>query len=150
NAKAATPSKESLEVVFHRDYSLDDGRYNNNGWLQELPDPITKIVWDNGVLISRKTAQELGVENDEIVEVKMGDRTVKCPIWVQPEFADYPLGLALGYGRALTGRVGTGVGFNAYALRPAANEGFAVGATIKKTGETHKLVCTQDHWSLEG
>src|SRR5262249_18708989 len=58
DAKPIEPGKEKLEVVFHRDYSLDDGRYNNNGWLQEMPDPVTKIVWDNVVLISRKTAAE--------------------------------------------------------------------------------------------
>jgi MoCo/4Fe-4S cofactor protein with predicted Tat translocation signal len=144
------PGKDKLEVVFHRDYSLDDGRYNNNGWLQELPDPVTKMVWDNGILISRKTASELGVKNHEIVEVKLGDRTVQGPIWVQPGFADYTLGMALGYGRSATGRVGTGVGFNAYALRSNSGEGFGVGATIRATSESHKLVCTQDHWSLEG
>jgi len=149
-SKGNAPSKDNLEVVFHRDYSLDDGRYNNNGWLQELPDPITKMVWDNAVLISRKTAADLGVQNHEIVEVKLGDRTVQGPIWVQPGFADYTLGLAVGYGRSVTGRVGTGVGFNAYGLRSISNEGFAVGATIRATGQSHKLVCTQDHWSLEG
>jgi len=59
DAKGPCPGlQDKLEVVFHRDYSLDDGRYNNNGWLQELPDPVTKLVWDNAVLISRKTAKE--------------------------------------------------------------------------------------------
>jgi molybdopterin-containing oxidoreductase family iron-sulfur binding subunit len=149
-ADGNAPSKDKLEVVFHRDYSLDDGRYNNNGWLQELPDPVTKIVWDNGILISRKTASELGVKNHEIVEVKLGDHTVQGPIWVQPGFADYTLGMALGYGRPGTGRVGTGVGFDPYLIRPRSGDGFAVGATIRPTGESHKLVCTQDHWSLEG
>jgi molybdopterin-containing oxidoreductase family iron-sulfur binding subunit len=149
-SKRATPGKDNLEVVFHRDYSLDDGRYSNNGWLQELPDPITKIVWDNAVLISRKTAAELGVKNHDIVEVKLADRTVQGPIWVQPGFADYTLGLAVGYGRSTTGRVEKGVGFNAYGLRSNSTEGFAVGATIRATGQSHKLVCTQDHWSLEG
>ncbi len=150
-AKGGVPSKDNLEVVFHRDYSLDDGRYNNNGWLQELPDPITKMVWDNGVLISRKTAAELGVQNHEIVEVKLAGNVIQGPIWVQPGFADYTLGLALGYGRESTGRVGHGVGFNAFALRPSLALGnIAVGATIRATGQSHKLVCTQDHWSLEG
>src|ERR1051326_6131372 len=149
-AKGVTPSRDNLEVVFHRDYSLDDGRYNNNGWLQEMPDPITKIVWDNGILISRKTASELNVKNHQIVDVKLGNRTIQGPIWVQPGFADYTLGLALGYGRELTGRVGKGVGYNAYPLRANLSEGFAVGATIHPTGQSHKLVCTQDHWSLEG
>jgi len=140
----------SLEVVFFRDYSVDDGRYNNNGWLQELPDPITKMVWDNAVLISRKTAKELGVQNSDVVEIKIGNRSVRGPIWVQPGLADGSLGLALGYGREKTGRVGRGTGFNVYPLRTSEAENFAVGATLTKTGETYTLACTQDHWSLEG
>ncbi len=131
--KANTPSKENLEVIFHRDYSVDDGCYANNGWLQELPDPITKISWDNAVLMSRKTARELGLKNEDVIEVKLGNRTVSGPVWIQPGMADYSLGLALGYGREKAGRVGTGVGFNAYALRSSETEHIAVGATVRKT-----------------
>ncbi|MBC8105211.1 MAG: hydrogenase, partial [Anaerolineae bacterium] len=148
--KTSAPSKDSLEVVFHRDYSVDDGRYNNNGWLQELPDPITKVVWDNPILISRKTASELGVKNSDVVEVKLGGRTVKGPIWIQPGMADYTLALALGYGRELSGRVGYQVGFNFYPLRTAAGGDIVIGATISKTSETYPISCTQDHWSMEG
>lgn len=148
--KLAAPSKEQLEVVFARDYSVDDGRYNNNGWLQEMPDPITKVVWDNVVLISRKTAAELGVKNSDVVELSLGGQTVRGPIWVQPGQADYSLGLALGYGRERTGRVGTKTGFNAYRLRSAAAPNFAVGATLRKAGVTYPISCTQSHWSLEG
>ncbi len=150
DAKASLPARDKLEVVFHRDYSVDDGRYNNNGWLQEMPDPITKMTWDNAVLVSRKTAVELGVENNDVVEIKLGNRSVRGPIWVQPGFADYSLGLALGYGREGTGRVGRGTGFNAYLLRASDAENFAVGATLHKTGEKYPLSCTQDHWSMEG
>jgi molybdopterin-containing oxidoreductase family iron-sulfur binding subunit len=148
--KAATPSREQLEAVFHRDYSLDDGRYNNNGWLQELSDPVTKLVWDNVVMVSRKTAQELGVKNSDLVEVKLGGRSVRGPIWVQPGQADYTLGLALGYGREKTGRVGHKVGFNVYPLRTSGGLHFASGATLSATGQTYPLSCTQDHWSMEG
>ncbi len=148
--KISTPSKDKLEVIFHRDYSVDDGRYNNNGWLQELPDPVTKLVWDNAVLISRKTAEELGVKNSDVVEVKLGDRTVSGPIWVQPGQADNSLGLALGYGREQTGRVGRETGFNAYLLRTADAANFAVGAVLHKTAKTYPLSCTQSHWSMEG
>ncbi len=148
--KVATPAKDRLEVVFHRDYSLDDGRYNNNGWLQEMPDPITKMVWDNAVLISRKTAEELQVRNGDVVEIKLNGRSVQGPIWVQPGQADYSLGLALGYGRQRTGRVGLKAGFNAYALRGAGVQDLAVGATLSGTGKTYPLACTQDHWSMEG
>ncbi len=148
--KPVAPSKDKLEVVFHRDYSLDDGRYNNNGWLQELPDPVTKMVWDNAVLISRKTAQEFGVKNSDVVEIALGGRSIRGPIWVQPGFADYSLGLALGYGREATGRVGHGAGFNVYPLRTLEAQNFAVGATLRATGQTYPISCTQNHWSLEG
>ncbi|NOS68387.1 MAG: 4Fe-4S dicluster domain-containing protein, partial [Verrucomicrobia bacterium] len=145
----AAASKDNLEVVLHRDYSLDDGRYANNGWLQEFPDPITKIVWDNVVLVSRKTARALDVKNGDLVDVTVGGRTVQGAIWTQPGMADFSLGIALGYGRTKVGRVGSGVGFNAYPLLTTA--GFiATGATVKATGKTHVIACTQDHWSMEG
>ena len=147
---ASAPSKEKLELVFYRSSSMDDGRYNNNGWLQELPDPATKLVWDNAVLVSRKTAAELGLKNTEVVEIGMGGRSVRGPIWVQPGMADYTLGLALGYGRTRTGRVGTGTGFNAYAVRNSQGSNFALGASLRPTNLTYPLSCTQDHWSMEG
>jgi len=147
-AKVSTPTKDSLEVIFFRDAKVDDGRYSNNGWMQELPDPITKMTWDNAVLISRKTARELGVANGDIVEISLNGKTVSGPIWTQPGMADYSLGLALGYGREKAGRVGTGVGFNAYKI--FSGKYIETGATIKKTGETYTLACTQHHWSMEG
>ena len=113
---------------------MDDGRYANNGWMQELPDPITKMTWDNAVLVSRKTARELGVQNGDIVEITLNGRSVKGPIWTQPGMADYSLGLALGYGRERAGRVGTGVGFNAYKI--FSGKYIETGATVRKTGET--------------
>ncbi len=146
--KSSTPSASSLEVVFYRDAKVDDGRFGNNGWMQELPEPITKITWDNAVLVSRKTAREMGVENGDLVEITLNGRTVKGPIWTQPGMADYSLGLALGYGRPAAGRVGTGVGFNSYAI--FAGSYVATGATLKKTGETYVIATTQHHWSMEG
>jgi len=147
-AKSVEPSAQNLEVVFYRDSKVDDGRYANNGWMQELPDPITKMTWDNAVLVSRKTARELGVANGDIVEITLNGRSVKGPIWTQPGMADYSLGLALGYGREKAGRVGTGVGFNAYKI--FSGKYIETGATVKKTGETYTLACTQHHWSMEG
>jgi MoCo/4Fe-4S cofactor protein with predicted Tat translocation signal len=149
-APAALPSKEKLELVFHRDYSMDDGRYNNNGWLQEWPDPITKLSWDNAILLSRRTAEDLGVSNEEVLEISLGGRTVQGPVWVQPGMADYTLGLALGYGRERTGRVGRKIGFNVYPLRTGSTPHFAVGASVRKTNERYALACTQSHWSMEG
>jgi Fe-S-cluster-containing dehydrogenase component len=144
------PNKDSLEVVLFRDAKLDDGRYANNGWLQELPEPVTKMVWDNAVLVSRKTARDLGVVNEDVVEVKLGERTIKGAIWTQPGMADYSLGLALGYGRTKVGRVGVGTGFDAFPLFTTKAGYIATGATVRKTGETYSLVCTQSHWSMEG
>jgi MoCo/4Fe-4S cofactor protein with predicted Tat translocation signal len=155
-AAPAAPSKDSLEVVFHRDYKVDDGRWSNNGWLQEFPDPITKITWDGVVLVSRKTAESFSVGNGDVVEIDLGGRKVQGPIWVQPGFADFSLGLALGYGRKRTktggtGRIGQEVGlYNAYELRASSGQNFAVGAKLTKTGKTHKIACTQEHGSMEG
>ena len=146
--KAPTLSIRNLEVVFYRDAKLDDGRYANNGWLQEMPDPITKMAWDNAVLVSRNTAHQLGVQNGDLVEITLNRRSVRGPIWTQPGMADFSLGLALGYGREKAGRVGSGVGFNAWKI--FAGRYIETGATAHKTGETHVLACTQDHWSMEG
>ncbi len=144
----ASLGKDNLEVIFFRDAKVDDGRFANNGWMQELPDPITKMTWDNAVLVSRKTARELGVANGDMVEITLNGRSVKGPIWTQPGMADYSLGLALGYGRERAGRVGTGVGFNAYKI--FSGKYIETGATLRKTGETYTISCTQDHWSMEG
>jgi molybdopterin-containing oxidoreductase family iron-sulfur binding subunit len=147
-ARPASVSKDNLEVVFYRDAKMDDGRYANNGWMQELPDPVTKITWDNAVLVSRKTARELDVANGDIVEISLNGYSVKGPIWTQPGMADNSLGLALGYGRERTGRVGTGVGFNAYKIFNG--KYIETGATVRKTGETYVIATTQSHWSMEG
>jgi len=158
---APAPTKESLEVVFYRDSKVDDGRYNNNGWLQELPDPITKLTWDNAILLSPATAKELGVFTDRNaqnqkffnhqVDVTLNGRKITGPVWIQPGMADHTVGLALGYGREKTGRVGKGAGFNAYKLRSSENLYYASGATVKDTGDhSYELATTQSHWSMEG
>jgi len=146
------PSKDKLEVIFHRDASVDDGRYTNNGWLQELPDPITKLVWDNAVLISRETATQLGWKNGDVIAISANGRTVEGGIWIQPGMADFTLGLALGYGRKW-GRIASfedkSVGFDAYPLRTG-TAGFITGASAKSANRTHPFICTQDHWTLHG
>lgn len=145
---AVAPSAKSLEVVFYRDAKMDDGFYANNGWMQELPDPITKITWDNAVLISHKTGQELDLKNGDMVEITLGENKIQGPIWRQPGMADYSLGLALGYGREKAGRVGSGVGFNAYKIFNG--KYVEAGATLSKTGQTYVIATTQSHWSMEG
>jgi len=145
---SVAPSAANLEVIFFRDAKTDDGRYANNGWMQELPDPITKMTWDNAVLVSRATAKELGLANGDVVEITLNGKSVKGPIWVQPGMADYSLGLALGYGREKVGRVGEGVGFNAYKI--FSGKYIETGAKLAKTAGTYVLACTQHHWSMEG
>jgi MoCo/4Fe-4S cofactor protein with predicted Tat translocation signal len=160
-APSAAPSQDRLDLVFYRDAKVDDGRHNNNGWLQELPDPITKITWDNAVLLSPATAKSLGVymernsQNQKFfdykVTVTLNGRTVTGPVWVQPGMADNTVGLALGYGRRKTGRVGTGTGFNAYLLRASDALYYASGATVADAHDrSYELAVTQSHWSMEG
>lgn len=157
---SAAPTKESLEVVFHRDACVDDGRYNNNGWLQELPDPISKLVWENVISLSVKTARELNVfytdkETMKLhvpwVKIELDGRSVEGPVWIQPGQADNTIGLALGYGRTKTGRVGQGVGFDAYKLRTSRAAYISTGAKLSvQTGRSGQLATTQNHWAMEG
>ena len=157
-AKPAAP-KDSLEVVFHRHYCVDDGRYNNNGWLQELPEPITKVAWENLILLSPATFAKLGLMNEStsggttqasMVKVVLDGREVVGAAWLQPGMADNTVGLGLGYGRELSGRVGRGAGYDAYRLRTTAALHFATGASLTPVGQLHPVATAQHHWSMEG
>ncbi len=155
NAETAPPpSASALEVVFHRDASMDDGQFNNNGWMQEYPDPMTKLTWDNVILLSRQTAEDLNVKNGDVIQVDVNGASVEGPAWVQPGMANHSLGLALGYGRSKSGHVGgfggQAVGFNVNPVRTSTAAYIASGATVTPTGRTHDLAATQDHWSMEG
>jgi MoCo/4Fe-4S cofactor protein with predicted Tat translocation signal len=160
NVDAATlPAKDKLEVVFHRDYKMDDGQFINNGWLQEMPDPVTKMTWDNVVLLSPQTAKDLGLvivnhENNRLqvpwVKIEVDGREVEGPAWAQPGQADNVIGLALGYGQAKAGRIGRGTGFNAYAARTTKKLHLASGATLTDTGKKYPLSTTQNHGVMEG
>ena len=150
-AAKQTPAAEgTFEVVLVPDSKVDDGRFTNNGWLQELPDPITKLTWDNAAWISIASAKRLGLKDGDIVEVKAGDRAISIPVVIVPGTADNSLTIPLGYGRTKVGRVGQGTGVNAYPLLTTANPYFTTGATVRKTGATTKLAITQEHGALEG
>jgi len=139
-----------LELVFRADPAAWDGRFANNGWLQELPKPLSKLTWDNAALISPAAAERLGVKNEDVLELTYMSRSVKAPVWILPGQADGTVTLHLGYGRARAGRVGTGIGVNAYALRTAAAPWGGSGLTLKKTGERYRLATTQGHHTMEG
>lgn len=125
-----------------------DGRYANNAWAQELPHPLTKIVWDNAALVSPATAQRLQLENGDVVRLKFRGRSVKAPIWILGGQADDCVTVDLGYGRTHAGGVGNGVGFNACALRTSDALWGGAGLEIEKTGEHQNLVTTQHHWDM--
>jgi molybdopterin-containing oxidoreductase family iron-sulfur binding subunit len=139
-----------LEIVFRPDPSVFDGRFANNGWLQELPRPLSKLTWDNAAYLSPATAQRLDVANEDLVRLSLEDRTVEAPVWVLPGHADGSVTVHLGYGRPRAGGVGDGAGFDAYALRTSRRPDFAFGLQLSKTGRRHPLACTQDHHNMEG
>ena len=143
-------SADNLEIVFNPSPATFDGRFANNGWLQELPDGMTKLTWDNAAVMSKKTAEELGLENEKLVELRYRENTLRLPVWVLPGHADNSVSVALGYGRTAAGKVGNGVGFDTYALRTSSEPYVDLGLQLESTGEPYKLASTQDHWSLEG
>jgi molybdopterin-containing oxidoreductase family iron-sulfur binding subunit len=144
------PGGTGLEVVVRPDPYLADGRFANNGWLQELPRPITKLVWDNAALVAPATAEELRVRNGDVVEIAHGARTVRIPAWIVPGHARDSITLHLGSGRVHAGRVATGAGFDVSALRTSDAPAIVTGVRVTKTGDTHPLATTQDHHTMEG
>ena len=171
NSRSAQPetrnpkleSQESLEIVFRPDPTIFDGRFANNGWLQELPKPLTKLSWDNAVLMSPATAQRLGISyrigttggehgrvHADLIELRYRGRTIQAPGWIVPGHADDCVTVHFGYGRTRAGRVGTSAGFNAYAIWNSDDLWHGVGAAIRKTGKEYPLACTQFHHNMEG
>jgi len=150
SAAPSATATDALTLVIHPDASVFDGRFANNGWLQELPRPFSKITWDNAATVSPRTAERLGVANTDVVELTLGGRTLRAPVWIQPGQADGSVGLTLGYGRPVAGRVGHGVGANAYLLRTRAAVWHAPGLEVSRTGDTHPIATTQQHFAMEG
>ncbi|MGI9025794.1 MAG: TAT-variant-translocated molybdopterin oxidoreductase [Burkholderiaceae bacterium] len=140
----------SLELIFTPDPSTWDGSFANNAWLQELPRPLTKLTWDNAVLIAPALAKRLSLANEDVVELRHLGRTLEGPVWIVPGHADGTVSVSLGCGRTHAGRVGNAHGLNAYALRTSEAPWFASGVEIKKTGKTYRLATTQHHHAMEG
>jgi molybdopterin-containing oxidoreductase family iron-sulfur binding subunit len=160
------PTADSPEIVLVASYAMDDGRYINNGWLQEMPDPVTKLTWDNGAMMSPDFAKKLGVETGDLVQVTVmeksgGKEPVKRELViaaiVSAGHVDHSVTIALGYGRKQTGPIGEEAGFNGYLLRTPLNPHFIVAdqrlidsVTVTKVGRKYPLSITQDHFSIEG
>jgi MoCo/4Fe-4S cofactor protein with predicted Tat translocation signal len=140
---------EALEIVFRPDPTIFDGRFSNNGWLQELPKPITKLTWDNAALISPDTGQRLGLTTGDYVKLTVAGRVTYAGIVLAPGHADNSITLHLGYGRRRAGLVGTGTGFNAYFLRNSAAPWIAEDLRIEKTGEKYYFAVTQHQYTID-
>ncbi|MGE5235251.1 MAG: TAT-variant-translocated molybdopterin oxidoreductase [Acidobacteriota bacterium] len=138
-----------LEAVFIADPSTYDGRFANNAWLQELPDPLSKITWDNAALVSPATAAKLGIRDGDVVAIGSGGRTIEIPACLLPGVADGTVVLPLGYGRTAAGRVGDGVGFDTYRLRTSTGMYAIDGVDVSRTGRSHTLATTQDHYAID-
>jgi molybdopterin-containing oxidoreductase family iron-sulfur binding subunit len=175
-AAATADSAQGLEINFRPDPAIWDGRFANNAWLQEMPKPLNLLTWDNAVMMSPTTAEQLGLVNEDLAEVRYGGRAVQGGVWIWPGHADNSITLHLGYGRSQTGAgsvasstsgtlgdlgnspqplgkgspLGSGTGFNAFALRTADAPWFDGGAEVVKTGGKYRLATTQFHWQMEG
>jgi MoCo/4Fe-4S cofactor protein with predicted Tat translocation signal len=149
-SQAAPQSPGDLEIVFLPSPSLDDGRFANDGWLQELPDPLTKLTWDNPALVSPKTAETLGLASEDVVRLDYAGRSLELPVWLLPGMTDGVIALTLGYGRSHAGRIGSGVGFDAFKVRSSKAPGFDSGVKLTKLARTYPLSATQEHGSMEG
>ncbi|MEI6033457.1 MAG: 4Fe-4S dicluster domain-containing protein [Verrucomicrobiae bacterium] len=171
-AAKAAPIAGGLELVFTQSSSVDDGRYANNSWLLETPDFVTKLAWDNAVLVSPATAKKLGIKANhfgaieavaerlgnvidydlvaDIVEISDGKRTIEAAALVAPGHADDSLSLALGYGRKGVSALIDNVGFDAYPLRSSSSLRFTAGVALRVTGRKYPLAQTQEHGSMEG
>jgi MoCo/4Fe-4S cofactor protein with predicted Tat translocation signal len=161
---AAAAAPDNLEIVFRPDPTLYDGRFANNGWLQELPRPLSRLTWDNAAFLSPKTAEKLGLDSRfklgyhggehgqtfaPVMEITYLGRSEKFPAWIMPGHADDAVTLHLGAGRTRAGRVGNTDGrFDAYKLRTADLPWFSWGARVAGTGEEFTLACVQAHHKI--
>ncbi len=172
----AKPSGGDLEISIFPDPGVYDGRFTNNGWLQELPNPLNKVTWDNVALVSPRTAQRLGVNQgadtreinggmqgtsfintkggnlfSDLAEITYQGAKISKPVamWIAPGQPDDVIAIFMGYGRTKAGRVGTGIGYNAFDVRrsDAMSSGFG---SIAKTGDTATIASTQTHFNMEG
>ena len=146
---AVAEDTEGFEVVFQVDSSVLDGRFANNGWLQELPRPLTTLTWDNAALLSPATAERLDVLNNDLITLNVSGNEVQAPVWVLPGVAEGVISVHLGYGRQAAGQIGTNVGFNAYLVRTSAGP-WAASAEVSPAGGQHKLVVAQTYIAYDG
>jgi molybdopterin-containing oxidoreductase family iron-sulfur binding subunit len=142
---AVSAPVDGFEIIFRPDPNIYDGRYSNVGWLQELPKPVTNLAWDNAAIVSAATLTKLGLAEQDIVEITVGSYKVKAPVIVAPGHPDNSATIHLGYGRESAGRVGSGAGFNAYAIRTS-DAPFVTTGAIRKVDGIWGLAITKSHY----
>ena len=147
-AALSTPDPDTLELSFVADVKIHDGRFAGNGWLQELPDPLTKLTWDNAAVLSPVTAARLGISDGDMVKISVSGTDLEMPVYQMPGQAVDTVMLALGYGRSFRHPVANGVGFNTYRLRKMTGMAFATGS-VAKCGGTYPLSSTQDFHAMD-
>ncbi|MDQ3023181.1 MAG: 4Fe-4S dicluster domain-containing protein, partial [bacterium] len=145
-ASTAAPAAGSIELLIREDFKVYDGRFSNLGWLQELPDPVTKITWDNPLNIGVKTAADLGVKNGQLVTLDADGASFEAAVMIVPGMAPGQGSIGLGYGRRNIGKVANGVGFDSYALRSTAP---LVVAKVTPQSGTYPFATTQDHFAID-
>ncbi|MEK6333596.1 MAG: TAT-variant-translocated molybdopterin oxidoreductase [Acidobacteriota bacterium] len=176
SAGSQPPAPGPYELIFRTDPTIYDGRFANNGWLQELPKPLTKITWDNVAMVSLNTARKLGVTSQDYeqgkkgreayvdqIELKLDGRVISkpCPVWIMPGQPDDVITIHLGYGRTRAGQVGSATivwpdvrlpqgGFNAYDVRSSRAAWYASGAQATKVAGQFQLATTQTHFLMQG
>ncbi|MBS1261477.1 MAG: Menaquinone reductase, iron-sulfur cluster-binding subunit [Calditrichaeota bacterium] len=145
------PARDGFEVVFAASNTIHDGRWANNAWLAEMPDPVTKNSWGNAAVMSRATAARVGVDTNDGVTVEVNGASVELPAYVLPGHADGSVTLELGWGRPELGRVTReALGVDVYPLRSSRALGFTDGARVRRSGRRHELPNVQDHGAMEG
>lgn len=142
---ASPISSTQLEVTFRPDPTIWDGRWANSAWLQELPKPLTRLTWDNVALLSLNTATDLKVTNEDLVSLKVGNRSVSAPVFVMPGQPDGSVAVHLGGGRTHGGKLLQDVGFDSYQIRTSQAMGFASGLQVTKLPGTRRLASVEDH-----
>ncbi len=149
-AAAPAAPHDALTVVFRPDPTVWDGTVADNAWLQELPKPLSKIVWENVVGMGPGLAARLKIAAGDVVEVRADGRTVEGPVWIAAAQSDAVVCLTLGYGHTVAGQLSAGLGYNAYALRAWGDPWHIDGVQVRRTGETRVLATTQEHTTMEG
>ncbi|MEL6306659.1 MAG: Fe-S-cluster-containing hydrogenase [Chloroflexota bacterium] len=141
-AVTSTPAN-GLEVVIRVDPLIWDGRFSNNPWLQELPNPITKIAWDTVAMMSEATADDIGASDGEIVDITVGNNTMQAPAWIMPKHPDNSITVMLGYGQGISAEVEEGLRFDAYAIRTSDALYGSAGISASGTGSNYELALVQ-------